>query len=132
MGCPAPEGDYMPFVDVDKDAYYYDAVLWALENGITTGVTDTTFAPNKTVSRAQTVTFLWRTARISGYDVSVGEDTNILSYDDALTIPGYAVSALQWACGDEILGGYADGTLRPNAGCTRAHIVTFLYRFLGE
>jgi len=132
MGEPKVKNVEMPFADVAPDAYYYDAVLWAVENGITTGVSETSFAPNKTVTRAQTVTFLWRTAKVEGYDVSVGEDTNILSYEDAQTIGQYAIPAMQWACGEGILGGYSDGTLRPNAGCTRAQIVTFLYRFLAD
>jgi len=131
MGEPEPETTEMPFTDVVAGSYYYDAVLWAVENGITSGMTATTFAPNKTVTRAQTVTFLWRTAKMEGYDVSVGAETNILSYADAHTIGEYAIPAMQWACGEEIMGGYNDGTLRPNVGCTRAQIVTFLYRFLG-
>ena len=131
MGEPKPETTAMPFTDVPVGSYYYDAVLWAVENGITTGMTATTFVPDKTISRAQTITFLWRTAKMEGYDVSVGEETNILSYTDAATIGAYAIPAMQWACGEEILNSYADGTLRPNEGCSRAQTVTFLYRFLG-
>ena len=128
MGEPEAESSEMPFVDVPVGAYYYDAVLWAVENGITTGMTETTFVPDKTISRAQTITFLWRTAKMEGYDVSVGAETNILSYADAQTIGEYAIPAMQWACGEGIVDSYADGTLRPNEGCSRAQTVTFLYR----
>ena len=131
MGEPEPETTKMPFVDVPVGSYYYDAVLWAVENGITTGMTETTFVPDRTISRAQTITFLWRTAKMEGYDVSVGAETNILSYADAMTIGEYAIPAMQWACGEQIVDSYADGTLRPNEGCSRAQTVTFLYRFLG-
>jgi len=68
---------------------------------------------------------------MEGYDVSVGAETNILSYADAMTIGEYAIPAMQWACGEQIMDSYADGTLRPNEGCSRAQTVTFLYRFLG-
>jgi len=131
MGEPEPETTEMPFVDVPVGSYSSDAVLWAVENGITTGMTETTFVPDRTISRAQTITFLWRTAKMEGYDVSVGAETNILSYADAMTIGEYAIPAMQWACGEQIVDSYADGTLRPNEGCSRAQTVTFLYRFLG-
>lgn len=179
------------FVDVPVNSFYYDAVLWAVGNGLTTGVDDLHFGPNGTCSRAQLVTFLWRAAGcpvvnyamnfddvaeglwyseairwaasekiVGGYgdglfgtgdsvtreqaatilyrfavamgmDVSVGEDTNILSYNDAQSIPEYAVAAFQWACGAGVVQG-SEGYLMPATGCDRAQIVTMLYRLLGE
>lgn len=119
------------FTDVDTEAYYYKAILWAVENGITTGTSDTTFSPNATCTRTQIVTFLYRFAVASELDVSVGEDTNILSYVDALEIPEYAMTAFQWAVGEGVMQG-SDGNLLPNAACTRGQMVTFLYRALAE
>ena len=128
-GSPAPTGTTMPFEDVAAGSYCYDAVQWAVENGITLGTSDTAFSPDLECDRAQIVTFLHRFAVNRGMDVSVGEDTNILSYADALTIPDYAFTAMQWACGEGVMQG--DGEyLLPNSSCTRAQIVTFLYRFM--
>lgn len=126
-GCPAPESDSMPFTDVESDSYYHDAVLWAMENGITKGTSDTAFSPDAECSRAQIVAFMYRFAMNSGMDVSVAEDNNILSYTDALDIPEYAFTAIQWACGEGIMQG-SNNALLPNDSCTRAQIVTFLYR----
>lgn len=116
------------FVDVDPSDYFYDAVLWAVKNNITTGVSETHFAPHMSCNRAQIVTFLYRCAAAQGIDLSVGEDTNILSYTDVLDIPEYAFAAFQWACGANIIQGY-DGKLMPNEDCTRAQIVTMLSRY---
>ncbi len=126
-GSPAPTGTTMPFEDVESGSYYADAVLWAMENGITLGTSDTAFSPNVECSRAQIVAFLHRFAVNRGMDVSAGEDTNILSYTDALEIPDYAFAAMQWACGEGVMQG-GGGYLLPNGSCTRAQIVTFLYR----
>lgn len=128
-GCPAPESDSMPFTDVESDSYYHDAVLWAMENGITMGTSDTAFSPDAECSRAQIVAFLYRFAMNSGMDVSVAEDNNILSYTDALDVPEYAFTAIQWACGEGIMQG-SNNALLPNDSCTRAQIVTFLYRYM--
>lgn len=179
------------FVDVPASAYYYDAVLWAAENGITGGTDAVHFSPDASCTRAQLVTFLWRAAgspvvnyamdfsdvsggdyyaeavrwaaslgivggygdgsfgsgdtvtreqvammlyrfaKAQGKDVSVGEDTNILSYTDALSISDYAFPAMQWACGAGVMQG-TDGSLLPQEACTRAQIVTLLFRALAE
>lgn len=116
------------FTDVSADAYYAKAVAWAVEQGITSGVDDKHFAPDLTCTRAQLVTFLYRAAVSSGMDVRVGADTNILSYTDAADVPDYAFEALQWAVGAGIVQG-AEGRLMPNDTCTRAQIVTILFRF---
>ncbi|MBQ6867380.1 MAG: S-layer homology domain-containing protein, partial [Clostridia bacterium] len=130
-GSPAVKGD-MPFADIAEDAYYYDAVLWAVNNGITKGVSETEFAPDEVCTREQIVTFLYRTAVSLGKDVSVGEDTNILSYDDAFEIGEWAIPAMQWAVGEGVMTGTSESTLSPKMVCTRAQIVTFLARAFGE
>lgn len=118
-GSPAPKTTEMPFTDVSKDAYYYDAVLWASENGITTGTGETTFSPNQVISRAEAVTFLWRTA---GKPIAEGN-----LFADVESTKYYA-EAVRWAVTSGITNGMSDSTFAPNDICTRAHIVTFLYR----
>ncbi len=118
----------LSFTDVASDAYYAAAVNWAVSQNITDGIGGGKFGPDLSCTRAQIVTFLYRCAMANGVDVTVGEDTNILSYTDALEIPEYAVSAFQWAVGAGIIQG-VDGRLMPNDDCTRAQIVTMLYRY---
>ena len=127
-GEPKPKESSMPFSDVAEDAYYRDAVLWAVENGITNGTGEDSFSPDMKCTREQIVTFLWRTAKHLGMDVSVGEDTNILSYDDAFDIGEWAIPAVQWACGAGVMNGTSESALSPQMVCSRAQIVTFLYR----
>ena len=102
-----------------------EAKAWAVEAGISDGSNPTT-----ATSRQQFVTMLWRWAKAQGVDVSVGEDTNILSYEDAFGISEYAIPAFQWACGDGVVGGYADGTLKPEATAARSHVAKMLMNFL--
>ena len=119
-GSPAPKTTEMPFTDVSKDAYYYyDAVLWASENGITTGTGETTFSPNQVISRAEAVTFLWRA---DGKPIAEGS-----LFADVESTKYYA-EAVRWAVTSGITNGMSDSTFAPNDICTRAHIVTFLYR----
>lgn len=126
-GEPQPTLSENPFSDVTSGAYYENAVLWAVENGITTGTTETTFSPEAPCTREQTATMLYRFAQVQGEDVSVGEDTNILSFADAEHISEYAIPALQWAVGTDILQGDGENLL-PKDPCTRAQIVTMLWR----
>lgn len=118
-GSPRPVSTVNPFTDVHYGDYFYQAVLWAVENGITMGTSATTFSPDATVTRAQVVTFLWRAngqpaARNSGFtDVSA----------DA-----YYAKAVAWAVQNGITTGTGFGVFSPDAACTRAQIVTFLYR----
>ena len=118
-GSPAPKTTANPFTDVQADAYYYDAVLWAVENGITTGTGDTTFSPDATVTRAQTVTFMYRTA---GSPAVVGSSFSDVAED------AYYADAVAWAVEEGITAGTGSNTFSPDAACTRAQIVTFLYR----
>ena len=119
-GSPKPETRTMPFTDVPVGSYYYDAVLWAVENGITKGTSDTTFNPNDTCTRAQIVSFLWRS-----------EKTPVASSRNLFTDvkPGaYYLDAVLWAVESGITKGTTATKFSPDADCTRAQIVTFLWR----
>lgn len=118
-GEPEPETSANPFTDVSASAYYYDAVLWAVERGITNGTTATTFSPDATVTRGQTVTFLWRYA--SSPTASGSSFTDV-------TADAYYSSAVAWAVNEGITNGTTAATFAPDSSCTRAQIVTFLYR----
>ena len=121
------------FNDVYENDWYNDAVRWATANGIANGYGEGYFGPSDTVTREQTVSILWRYAQYKGIDVSVGADTNILSYGDAFDVSGYAVPAMQWACGSDLVNGMKDlnGTmiLDPQGYTTRAQIDTMMTRF---
>ena len=119
-GSPKPETRTMPFTDVPAGSYYYDAVLWAVENGITKGTSNTTFSPNMTCSRAQIVTFLWRSEK------SPAAGTANLFVDVKSTV--YYADAVLWAVKEDITNGTTNTTFSPDADCTRAQIVTFLWR----
>ena len=119
-GSPEPESTNHPFTDISADKYYYKAVLWAVENGITAGLTATTFAPNNACTRGQIATFLWRA------NGSPEPQSSENPFSDVTEGPFY--KAILWAVEEGITTGYTDGTFRPNASCTRGHIVTFLYR----
>lgn len=119
-GSPEPGIAENPFTDVASDSYYYKAVLWAVEKGITSGTSATTFSPNVTCSRAQIVTFLWR-----------GQQSPSVSASGAFTdvsADAYYAKAVDWAVSEGITSGTSATTFSPNANCTRAQIVTFLWR----
>ena len=120
------------FTDVSAEMAYANAICWADEAGIASGYGNGTFVPAGTLTREQMVTLLWRYAKHKGYDVSVGESTNILSYDDAFDISEYAIPAMQWACGAGLVTGSAgdDGMfLNPGSTTTRAQLSVVLMRF---
>lgn len=117
-GSPKATGSN-PFTDLQTDAYYYDAVLWAVENGITSGTSATTFGPDATVTRGQTVTFLYRA---NGSPAVSGNSFADVSAD------AYYADAVAWAVAEGITSGTGDNMFSPNADCTRGQIVTFLYR----
>ena len=125
-GSPAPKTTVNPFTDVAADAYYAKAVLWAVENGITNGTTAATFSPDAPCTRAQAVTFLFRSAIANGLEAVTLQEL-ISGFSDAASLPGYAVSAMNWALANGIVQGNG-GALMPNNTCTRGQIVTFLYR----
>ena len=119
-GSPAPRSRTMPFTDVPVGSYYYDAVLWAVENGITKGTSETRFSPNMTCSRAQIVTFLWRSEKSPAAGTAN-------PFADVKSTAYYA-GAVLWAVREDITKGTTNTTFSPNADCTRAQIVTFLWR----
>ena len=119
-GSPEPETRAMPFADVPAGSYYYDAVLWAVENGITKGTSETMFSPNMTCSRAQIVAFLWRSEK------SPAAGTANPFADVKSTV--YYADAVLWAVKEDITKGTTNTTFSPDADCTRAQIVTFLWR----
>ena len=120
-GSPEPETRAMPFADVPAGSYYYDAVLWAVENGITEGTSDTRFSPNATCTRAQIVAFLWRSEK-SPAASSRNPFADVKS-------SAYYADAVLWAVKENITKGTTSTTFSPNADCTRAQIVTFLWRY---
>ena len=119
-GSPTPKTEAMAFEDVLDGSYYYEAVLWAVENGITVGTSATTFSPELTCSRAHIVTFLWRAAN----SPSVKMDNPFTD----VAADAYYNDAVLWAVKHKITAGTTLSTFSPDEGCTRAQIVTFLYR----
>ena len=117
------EIETLDFADVSTDAYYYEAVKWAAKKGITGGTGDGTFNPNGSCTRAHIVTFLWRAA-------GSPEPKSTVSFTD-VPAGSYYAKAVAWAVENGITLGTGDGTFSPNATCTRAQSVTFLYRALG-
>ena len=123
-----PEADdTMPFADVAANTWYTEAVRWAAGEGIVEGYSETAFGPNDPITREQLAAILWRYAQYLELDVSIGKDTNILSYTDAAEISEYAIPALQWACGSGLMEG-SNGSLNPRANATRAEVATILMR----
>ena len=120
-GSPLPRYRVCPFTDVNPRDYYYDAVLWAVEQGITTGLNATTFGPDVTVTRGQVATFLYRAA-------SAAKPNTFNPFTDVKTT-AYNYDAILWAYDNRITTGTSDTTFSPDAYCTRAQIVTFLYRY---
>ena len=121
QGSPKAAGAENPFTDVSKDAYYYDAVLWAVAQGITNGTSATTFSPDATVTRGQTAAFLWRVAKQPQADQTANPFADV-------TQDAYYYNAVLWAVAKEITNGTSSTTFSPDQGCTRAQIVTFLWR----
>ena len=124
-GCPKAENVENPFADVAESDYYYDAVLWAVSKGITSGTSETKFSPDHICTRAQVVTFIWRTAEKPepGDPWKVYEDVpEGMFYSDAVT----------WAVSHGITAGVSDTRFAPDSGCTRAQVVTFLFRYCGR
>ena len=125
QGCPEPKSNTNPFTDINSDAYYYKAVLWAVENGITSGMSATTFEPETTCTRGQAVTFIWRA---NGKPVAENKEhpfTDIVEGE-------YYYDAVLWAVENGITSGFSATTFAPANNCTRAQIVTFLYRALAD
>ena len=120
-GCPEPTTTKCPFADVESDDYFYKAVLWAMENGITSGATKTEFSPDAKCTRAQIVTFLHR---------SIGSPKPESTENPFRDLPSgeYYSEAVLWAVENGITKGTSADTFSPKANCSRAQVVTFLYR----
>ena len=127
-GEPAVSGSN-PFPDVADGSYCDDATIWAAGCGVVKGYADGTFRPDQTISREQMAAILYRYAQYKGCDVSVGEDTNILSYTDAAQVATYAVPAFQWAVGAGIINGTTATTLSPKGSATRGQVAAILHRY---
>ena len=113
-------------------AYYANAVVWAQQNGIVNGISETEFAPDNSITREQIAAIIHRYAQYKGIDVSVGENTNILSYNDYDDISEYAIASMQYACGSGLLKGRTESTLNPKENATRAEVAAILHRFIEE
>lgn len=119
-GSPAPASSQSPFTDVRSGDYFYSAVLWAVEQGITNGTSGDTFSPGDTVNRAQAMTFLYRAVKAQ----DVGGGNPFADVPDS----AYFAGPVRWAVSRGITDGTSPTTFSPNQGCTRGHIITFLYR----
>lgn len=122
-GSPEPEGTAAGMTDVAAGSYYEKAVAWAIENGITTGTADGLFAPDAPCTRAQGMTFLFRASKASADGAPAFSD---------VAADAYYAEAVKWATDNGITNGTTDTTFRPGSGCTRAQIVTFLWRLYAE
>ncbi len=123
----------MNYTDVAQGQWCSEAIRWATSEGIVGGYGNGLFGTNDPITREQLATMLWRYAQTEGYDVSVGENTNILSYTDVADLSEYAISAMQWAVGAGIINGTGDGsTLSPQGQATRAQAAVMLTRFCEE
>lgn len=127
-GSPAPGAD-SAFTDTVPGAWYAAAVAWCAEQGLMDGYGNGLFGPEDPITREQLAALPYRCAQRKGLDVSVGEDTNILSYTDAFDVSGWAIPALQWACGAGIIQGDG-GRLNPLDTATRAEVAAMLHRFM--
>lgn len=126
----SPEAAKAPFEDVKAGSYYEKAVAWAQANGIVNGYTAKKFGPDDNITREQIATIMHRYASFKKYDVSAGESTNILSYEDSASVSEYAISAVQYAVGSGLMKGKTETTLNPKDNATRAEIAAILNRFI--
>ena len=123
-------GETVKFIDVADDAWYADAVMWAVTENLIFGESNKTFLPDDTITREQLAAVLHRYAQYKEYDTTIGENTNILSYDDAYDISEYAIASVQYAVGSGLMKGKAENTLNPKDDVTRAETAQILYRFI--
>ena len=126
-GEPSVDGMSIPFEDVPAESFYTNAVIWAYNNGIVNGVTETVFAPGKDISREEMVTMLYRFAGKPEADVSV-----LNAYTDSASVSAYAVDAMAWAVGSGIVNGMTDTTLAPAGTTNRAQAATIMMRYLSK
>lgn len=129
-GSPEVTGEsaFTDVVNGPGTAWYYNAVLWAQQNGIVSGHGDDTFRPNDNITREQLAMIFYNYARYKGYDVSATDDLS--GFTDAGDVSGWALPAMRWAVGSGIMGGYGDGILGPQETATRAQVAAMLHRFI--
>ena len=126
----SPQVDYiMAFDDVAAGSWYAEAIRWAASEGIVSGYGDGKFGPDDIITREQMAAMLYRYAQYKGYDVSVGENTNLLSYTDFESLSEYAIPAMQWAVGAGIISGTSASTLGPQGNASRAQVAVILMQF---
>lgn len=128
-GCPDVRG-FPAFSDVTADDYYADAVIWAAEKGITNGVSENLFAPNRLLNRQELATFLYRFADVMGYDRTAAAELS--DYEDADDISSFAIDAFEWAVAEGIIRGTSATTLEPLTTTTREQVVLMVYRLLSQ
>ena len=131
-GSPQPKTTLNPFSDVSRNEYYYNAVLWAVENDITNGTSLLTFSPEAPCTRAHVVTFLRRFDRAAGGETPAGAGRTDANAFTDVPAGAYYADAVDWAVANGITNGMTPTTFGPDAGCTRAHVVTFLYRCMNR
>ena len=127
-GCPV--ANYaMTFKDVEADAWHTEAVRWAAATGIVNGYSEEKFAPGDIINREQLAAIMWRYAKYKKTDVSVGENTNILSYEDVFDVSEYAIPAFQWTCGSGIMSGNTQSTLAPKETVSRIYFASVIHKY---
>ena len=125
----SPEVENSTFTDVANTEYYAKAVAWGEANGIVKGYGEGIFGPNDIITREQLAAIMYRYSNYKKYDVSAGEDTNILSYNDISELSEYAIPAMQWACGESLVSGIGNNLLAPRGNATRAQVAMILMRY---
>ena len=127
----SPASDFaMRFDDVSSETPYAEAIRWATAVKIVNGCSESSFAPDDVLTREQLAAIMWRYAKNENADVSIGESTNILSYEDVFSVSGYAIEAFQWTCGSGIMPGNTISTLAPNESVSRIYFASVLHRYL--
>ena len=126
----SPASDFaMKFDDVSAETPYAEAIRWAAAVKIVNGCSESSFAPDDVLTREQLAAILWRYAKSENIDVSIGENTNILSYEDVFTVSDYAIPAFQWTCGSGVLSGNTASTLAPKNAVNESQLEEVLFRY---
>ena len=126
----SPASDFaMKFDDVSAETPYAEAIRWAAAVKIVNGCSESSFAPDDVLTREQLAAILWRYAKSENIDVSIGENTNILSYEDVFTVSDYAIPAFQWTCGSGVLSGNTASTLAPKNAVNESQLEEALFRY---
>ena len=118
----------IPFADVDMGAYYANAVVWAQQNGIVKGISETEYAPDMNVTREQLATIMFRYAQFKGMDAVTAEEN--LGFNDASDISDWAVAAMNWGVGRDYIFSRTEGDIAPKVAATRAEIAAFIHRYI--